>query len=109
MAGKQIQRQQSHIDQQHKGPDANSESFRKDKGPNRVMPQEGNEHDCQVQKVPVNVLQNEREARFPSVVSLSLRCRTRWWIEKERSIVCLAIVVTGCPKPQRATQNQQRR
>src|SRR5438128_1233964 len=56
------------------------------------MPKKNQKDDRQVHEISVNVLQNEREACFPSVVSLSLRCRTRWWIEKERSIVCLAVV-----------------
>src|SRR5436190_98943 len=98
MTGTEIQTQQNHIDQQHQSSDADANSIGKEEGSDGVMLEEYQENDCQIHGVAMNVLQDEREAGFAGIVSLSFDGSAGRRIEKERAVVGLAVVVAGRPK-----------
>src|SRR5262249_15015094 len=62
------------------------------------------------EKVSMQILEDEREARLAAVaVRMRLAHGARRRIEKERTVVGLAVVVAGGAKAQRRPQDQDRR
>src|SRR5262249_7989676 len=62
-----------------------------------------------VQRVPVDVLQNERECLLTPVALAGLPDGTRWWIRPERLVVCAAVVIAGKAEEAGKRKNQQGR
>src|SRR5205823_4658320 len=106
-----VQCQQHDIRQHDQTAESNAE-FRlmqppdKGKGLECVTPQKQNEDNCQIQKVAVNILQNERKGGFTFVVAFAAFINSAGrWIEKKSAVVGFAIVVAGGSKSQRSRQN----
>src|SRR5207302_4730150 len=68
------------------------------------------EDEARIQEITMEILQNKGECGFtPVAVFATLAHGAGGWIEKESSIVSLAIVVAGDAESQRERQDQQRR
>src|SRR6267154_6014421 len=108
MARQRIDREQNNIDQQHERAQAHSEFPIKVERQKNVLPQENQKQNREIQKISMDVLQNERKSGFALVVPLPFAHRTSRRILKERPIVCFSVVIAGRAKTQRPAQNQQR-
>src|SRR5258708_36209557 len=87
-----------------------AQSSDKEKSLVGVMPQKQNEQNSQIQKVAVNILQDERKRRFALVLTLAAFAHgASRWIEKKGAVVSFAVVVASSPKSQRPSENQERR
>src|SRR5205085_4469258 len=100
MARQQIKREQNNVDQKDQRAHANEEMAFKPEGANGVIPEEAEEDDRPVEEIAVDILQDEREPGLAAVIPVSTFAhRAGRRIEKERPVVCLAIVVTSCAEP----------
>ncbi len=115
MAGEQIQGKQNNVDQQHQRTHADTEmqlliGTEKPESANSVIPEEAQEYDGAIKKIAMQILQYERELCFPAIIAIrALTHGARRWIQKERAVIGLAIVVTGGAKAEREGQDQHRR
>src|SRR5262245_34411748 len=105
MTGKRVKRQQNHVRQHYERTEADPElvpaqSGWKGKRRERVFPEKNQKQNCEIQKVTVDVLQNERKRRFASVIPrAAFADRTSRRVQEKRAVVCLAVVVAGYAKP----------
>src|SRR5207249_5172958 len=109
VAGKSVERKQDDIDRQDERPDANAKMADEEERANRVVPEKSDKEHSQIKKVAVDILQDEGESGFASIVvarrftnSASRR------IQEESAVVGFAIVITGCTKAERPGENQER-
>ncbi len=108
VAGKSVERKKSDIDRQNERADADAEMTAEEERPNRVMPKEGDEKDRKIKKVTMDVLQNEGESSFASIVAARrFTNSTSGGIQEECAVVGFAIVVASSAKTQRACENQE--
>src|SRR5438132_9014066 len=79
------------------------------KGFDCVLPEKNEEDDRKIQKIAMQVLQDERELRFAPIVLPPGRLAhsAARWIGEKCPIVSLAIVIAGHAEPQRESQDQQ--
>src|SRR5690242_16473137 len=107
MAGEQIKRQQHNVHEQHQRAHADAEmqlliGAREPEGPESVIPEEAQEYDRAIEKVAMEVLQDEREFRFAAIVAVrALTHGARGWVHEERAVEGLAIVIAGHTEAQR--------
>src|SRR6266480_182127 len=98
VTAKRVAAQQNNIDRKHNRADANSKSIWKPKR----FPNIDREHDqkekCQIKKISMHILHNERERAFTPVALARLTDGARRRIGPERFVICAAIVITGEPK-----------
>src|SRR2546428_2553208 len=114
MARQRVAGQQDDVRQQHQRADTyakvSSHGRVKPKSRNRVVPENHQEDDGNIEKVAMQILQNKGKPCFASVTSARrLADRTGRRIEKKRAIVSFAIVITRRPKAERRPENQDRR
>src|SRR5882762_224505 len=107
MARQRISRQQNNIDKQYQRAQAHAEFPVKIEREKNVLPQEDQEQNREVQKIAMNVLQNEWKSRLTFVISFPFAHRASRRILKKRAIVCFSVVIAGRAKAQRPTQNQE--
>src|SRR3954469_21779425 len=74
----------------------------------RVANQNDDEHQPEVQKIPVHVLEDEREESLPQVAMARFSNRAGQRIGPERFVIGAAIVIAGEAESARRPQNQQR-
>src|SRR5579872_2253597 len=78
-------------------------------GEHGVVPEKSKEHEREIEKVAVNILQNERKLRFALVFAFGrLAHGASRWIEEKRAVISLAVVVAGGAKTERAGEDEQR-
>src|SRR5262249_29618837 len=113
MTAKEIRDQEDAVDGKYDRADADAErgaSRRRISEPERlphVGVQNGQHTERQKQRVPVEVLKDERERVFTEVARSWLSHRTRRWISPEGLVVRAAIVITGQPEQTRDRENQE--
>src|ERR1700756_655144 len=107
MARQRIRRQQNDIDQQHQRAHTHSELPVKVESLKHVFPQEKQEQHRQVQKISMDILENERKSRFALVVPIPFAYRTSRRVQEKRAIVGFAVVIAGSPEAQWPAQYQQ--
>src|SRR5271170_1433665 len=74
------------------------------------MPEESEIDKRDVEKPAMEILEDEGKRRLAAIMPPGpFADRAGRRIEKERAIVCLAVVVASRPKSERASQNQKRR
>ncbi len=110
VAGKRVERQQNNVRGQDKCAQADAEVAVEVESLNNVMPEKQNEHDCEVEKITVNILQDEGKLRFALVFAVGrfTDCASRR-IEKKRTVISFAVVIAGSPKTERPGKDEQRR
>ncbi len=115
MAPKRVPAQQDDVDEQHQGPDPDTEmhgSGRRILEPQRLVDvagQQDQEQQCQVQKVAMHVLQDEGEAALTPVALSRLAHGTGRRIGPKSFVVGPAVVIAGDAKPARCPEDQQGR
>src|SRR5438105_15806719 len=82
--------------------------FHEDVTQNRVVAQDENKDQREIEKVSVNVLQNEREPAFAPIGFARLTDGAVGWILPERFVIRAAVVVTREAKSAGRPQDQQR-
>ena len=75
-----------------------------------VIPEKAEKQNREVEKIAMQVLQNERKRRLAAILAARrLADRAGGWIEKKRAVVGFAIVITSRAKTERAAENQDGR
>src|SRR5258708_29756418 len=108
MARKRGWRQQNDVDQQHQRAHAHPKLPIKIEREKDILPQEKQEQHRKIQKISMEVLQNERKFRLALVVPLPFAYRASRRVQEKRAIVRFSIVIAGRPETQWPAQNQQR-
>ena len=108
MAGKRIHAEQKRVCGKKYGSDADSDPVMEEKGLKRVNPQKEQDKSSRVEKKPVEVLQNERETRFPRVRTpfadwFNPAARRR---EEICPVVCFSVVIAGRAKSKRRPEDK---
>src|SRR5580700_4142117 len=109
MTRQRVDRQQANVDQEHQRPHAHPEFSFKKEGMKRVLPQERQKNNREIQSVSVQILEDKRKLRLTAVRALRLAHGTGRRIKKKRAVVRFPVVVASSPKTQRPAQNQNRR
>src|SRR5580693_3888885 len=108
MAGKRVEREQDDVCGQDKCADADAKVAVEVEGDDGVVPEKQDEHDRQVKKIAVNILQDKRKLRFPLILAIGRfthsACRR---IEKKRAVVSFAVVIARSAKPERSREDEQ--
>src|SRR5437899_10974998 len=98
VTAKRVAAQQNNIGCQHDCADADSKSIWKPKR----FPDIDREHDqkekCQIKKISMHILHNQRERAFTPVALARLTDGARRRIGPERFVICAAKVITREPK-----------
>src|SRR5438874_1862172 len=79
-----------------------------EEGANGVTPEKSEENHRDIEKIAMQILQDEGKCRLAAIRSAALADHTGRGVEKERAIIGLPVVVAGHAESQRAAQNQQR-
>src|SRR4051794_23696646 len=100
--------QADHVPEQDERAEPDAEAAVEEERAPRVVPEEPEHDDRQVQEVPVHVLEDQRE-RGLAAVPLAPRAGdgAPGRREEERAVVGLAVVVTGESKPERHPRDEQ--
>ncbi len=73
-----------------------------------VVPKKDDEDERDVEKIAVKILENEREARLAVIFAIArFADSAARWVEKEGTVVGLAVVVARQTKAERTTENQE--
>src|SRR5205809_7730091 len=104
-----VKRKENDIGKQHQRADADAKMSIKPEGANRVVPENDQKNERDVEKVTMEGLQYQRESSFAAVfVRPGFAYGTGRWIKKKRAVVGLAIIITGGSKTQRPPENENR-
>ena len=107
--------QQHHVDRQHQGADAEAEGrdpgrlVGEPQGVPHVVGEENREEQRHVEKITVDVVQNQREGILAPVAVARLAHRAGHRVGPERLVVGAAVVVAGEAKAERRPQDQKGR
>ena len=84
VAGQGISRQQNYVEQQDESAQPQSDSSIKKEGPECITPKKDEEDEPHIQKVAMEVLQNQRKRSLSLIAALAvLTDGARGWIEKK--------------------------
>src|SRR4029077_3605440 len=109
VAGKRIQREHDDVDAHDQSAEADSEMAIEIVGERGVVPEKSKEHEREVEEIPVKILEDKRKSRFALVAAFGrFTDGASGRIEKKRAIVGFAVVVAGCAKTKRSSQDEQR-
>src|SRR5580658_1075242 len=110
VAGKRVEREQDDVRGQDQTAKPDAKVAVEVEGHDSVVPKKQDEHNCEVEKIAVNILQDERKFRFAPIFAIGrFTDGARRRIEKKRAVVSFAVVIAGSAKPERARENEQRR
>src|ERR1700676_2707834 len=109
VAGKGIQREHDDVDAHDESAKADTEMAVEIVSEHGVIPEKPKKYKRKIEKIPVNILQDERKCRFALVFPFGrLADGASRRIEKKCPVISLPIVVAGGAKTQRACKNEQR-
>ena len=113
MTAKCVAAQQEHIQTQHDGSHTNAEISElsiaivvKKESAKRVIRKKAQEKNREIQKVPMNVLQYQRQIVFAQVAFARLANSATWRVSPKSLVIGPAIVITRHPKSGRKRQDQ---
>src|SRR5580692_11765193 len=110
VAGKRVQREQDDVRGQNDGAEADAKVAVEVEGHEGIVPKKQDEHDRQIEKISVDILQDERKLRLPVVFAVGRFTHgASGRIEKKRAGVSFAVVVARSAKPERPREDEQRR
>src|SRR5260370_5666158 len=105
VTAKSVTTQQDDINREHNRADADSKSIIEPERFPNVVAQNQNKNECEIQKIAMHVLHDERERALAPITLARLTDRTRRWIRPECFIISAAIIITGQSKSARRPQN----
>src|SRR5207244_1761726 len=106
--GKRVKAKQNHGNEQNQRAHTDSYGAIEEEGANGVTPEKSEENHRDIEKIAMQILQDEGKCRLAAIRSAALADHTGRGVEKERAIIGLPVVVAGHAESQRAAQNQQR-
>lgn len=107
VARESVDAEQDDVEEHNERADADAEVALEDEGAYRVVPKEGDEKDCDVEKVAVKILENERKARLAAIFAIARFANgATGRIGEKCAIVGFAVVVARHTETERAGQNQ---
>src|SRR5688500_5119554 len=74
-----------------------------------VIRKDDDENEREIEKIPVNVLQDQREPILAAVIVTRFTDRTRKRVRPKGFVICTAIVIAGKSESARSPQDQQLR
>src|SRR5688500_6093929 len=95
VAAERIAAEQDHVHYKNDRPDADAESVRKMKSFVRVVSEDDDEQKRKIEKVSMNVLDNQWEPALTAVIMSRLADRASGRVRPEGLVVGAAVVVTG--------------
>src|SRR5215472_3718124 len=108
VAGERVKREQCYVQSEDKRANADSELPAEGKRTNGVVPEKAKKKNRQIEKVAMNILQDERKRSFAAILAVGrFADGARGRIEKKRAVVSFAVVITGSSKTQRSEKNEQ--
>src|SRR5438093_1048953 len=109
MTAKRIAAKQNEVDRQNNRADAETEvMIEPERFPN-VVSENQNENECEIQKIAMHVLHDQRKRTLAEISFARLTNRACGRIRPERFVIRAAIVVTGQSKSAGRPQDQKRR
>src|SRR5258708_9566070 len=100
--------QENSVSEQDQSSDADAKSIFEPHGPPSVMSKQHDENQCEIEKVAMYVLKDERKGSLAEIFLAGLAHRTGRRIGPKRLVVCAAIVVAGDSESTRRPQDQHR-
>src|SRR6266480_8084646 len=101
VTAKYVTTEQNDVDCEHNRADADSESIVEPECFPNVVAQNQNENECEIQKIAVHVLHDERERTLAEICFARLAHRARGRVRPECFVVRAAIIITGQPESAR--------
>src|SRR3981081_4680686 len=105
VTAKCITAEQNDVDREDECSDSNSKSVRKPKRFPNIDTQNDDENECEIKKIAVHVLHDEREGTLTEISFARFAHRAGRRIGPERLVVGAAIVITGESETARRPQN----
>src|SRR5882724_9196837 len=110
MAGKRVERKERNVDRQDQRADTNPKMALEKESADGVVPKKNDEQNREIEKIAMDVLEDERKSGFPAIVA------TKWFtdgtsgrIEEKRAVVGFAVIVAGSAKTEGPGENQKGR
>src|SRR5436309_9927945 len=95
MTAKRITAEQNNVHCQHDCANADSKSIWKPKRFPNIDPEHDQKEKCQIKKISMHILHNERERPFAPVARARFAYRAGRRVGPERFVIGAAIVITG--------------
>src|SRR5579863_5605003 len=73
-----------------------------------IVPKKQDEHDCKIEKITMNILENERKRRLAGIFAPRFANRASRRIKQKSPIQGFSIVVASSAKAERPRKDQQR-
>src|SRR5947208_8676004 len=108
VAGEGMPREQRHVDPHDQRPHPDPDAVLEAEGLDRVPCEEPDDADGQVERVAVQVLEDEGEARLAGVAGPDVRHRAAGRGPPERAVVRLPVVVAGQPEETGRPEDEER-
>ena len=104
MTPERITAEQNHVEGEHQRPYPEPEvpgtrGIREPKRAPGIMQEHQNEDESEIKKIPMDILQDERERGFARVPDPGFTHCTSWRVRPERLVICASVIITGEPEP----------
>jgi len=110
MARKSVERKKNDVEGEDERADSDAKVSVEKERADRVKPEETDKENCEIKKIAMDILQDERKSCFAAIVAA---CRftygAGWRIEEKGPVKGLAVVVTSGAKAEGAGKDQERR
>src|SRR5262245_18026018 len=106
---KRVASEKDHVDRHHDSSDTNTKTISELRRDDRVVAENHDEQQREVEKVSMDVLEDQRKLSLAAIIVSRLTDRTCRRIRPKCFVVRAAIVITGEPKSARSPKDQKRR
>jgi hypothetical protein len=109
VAGEGVSREKDDVHEHDQSAKADAEFATEIEGSEDVIPEKTQENDGEIEKITMNILQDEGKRSFATIVFADRRLAdgAGRWIEKEGAIVGFAIVIAGGAKTERRAEDEE--
>src|SRR6266478_1000127 len=109
VAGKCVERQERDVESENKCADADAKTAVEEEGADGVVPKENDEKNSKIEKIPMDVLQDERKRSFPAIIApRKFANRASGRIQENRPVISFAVVVASGAKAEGTGEDQER-
>ena len=111
MTRESVKGEKANVDEHDHDAEADAEFAAEAESFENVIPKKAEEEDGEIEKIAMNVLQDEGKRSFATIVfaEAGFAHSTGGRVEKESAIVSLPVVITGQPEATRCPENKKRR
>src|SRR5688500_18402124 len=98
MTAKRITAQEKNICSQNYRAESDAETVFKPKCLPRVVREKNNKNQCQIKKITMNILQNQRKCALAAIIMTRFADGAAYRVSPKRLVIRAAIVITGKTK-----------